>query len=140
VDALIRKIASRSMVVCAVLLACNVYAAPQTRQSIYDLVLAGKNCKAGKTMQTLSCEYRVGTDLHFSIDGIGDDDTGISFLRSSFEGDYFATVGVMHGCVIVKHGNKTVPDDLSVLMSDFAFVSPKNGKVYRNWQDCRQAK
>ena len=113
--------------------------AADTTQRIYDVVLAGKTCKAREPGQTLSCRYRVGNDLHFSIDGIGDPDTGISFLRSSSDGDYFATVGLMHGCVIVKPGNKTMPDDVSVFMSDFAFVSSKNGKVYRNWQDCRQA-
>jgi hypothetical protein len=113
--------------------------AADTTQRIYDAVLTGKTCKARETGQILSCEYRVGSDLHFSIDGIGDPDTGISFLRSYFDGDYFATVGVMHGCVIVKHGNKTMPDNMSVYMSDFAFVSAKNGKVYRNWEDCRKA-
>jgi hypothetical protein len=113
--------------------------AGDTTQSIYDAVLTGRTCKARETGQTLSCEYRVGSDLYFSIDGIGDPDTGISFLRSSFDGDYFATVGVMHGCVIVKHGKKTLPEDLSVYMRDFAFISPKNGKVYRDWQHCQQA-
>jgi hypothetical protein len=126
------------MALSTVLFGWTDYSAAQTMQSMYDLVLAGKDCKAGKTMQTLSCEYRVGTDLRFSIDGIGDPDTGISFLRSSFDGDYFATVGVMHGCVIVKHGEKTLPEYLTPSMADLAFVSPKNGKVYRTWQECKR--
>src|SRR5581483_3835984 len=127
----------------AAILACglceNGYAAaPEKMQSIYDAVLARKTCHARGTEQALSCEYRVGNDLHFSIDGIGDPDTGITFLHSSFEGDYFASVGVMHGCVVVKHGKKTLPNPLDVV-ADFAFVSPKNGKVYRNWKQCQRA-
>ena len=38
--------------------------------STYEIVLSGKVCKESST-QTLSCEYKVGKGLHFSIDGIG---------------------------------------------------------------------
>ena len=38
--------------------------------STYDIVLSGKTCKEGNN-QSLSCEYRIGIGLYFSIDGIG---------------------------------------------------------------------
>jgi hypothetical protein len=99
----------------------------------YDDTLAGKKCKERDYNQSIDCQYRVGEDLEFSIDDIGMSDTGITFIRSKgFEGDYYATFGLMHGCIIVKHGSHSI-----FFCSDFAFVSPKNGRVYKTWEDCK---
>ena len=109
--------------------------------STYEIVLSGKACKTGIT-QSLSCEYRVGNGLHFSIDGIGQPDTGITFKKSSIVGDFYATYGLLHGCVIIKRGPKgiTSPNVHGPgSFTDFAFVSPKNGKVYKNWEECNSA-
>jgi hypothetical protein len=104
----------------------------------YDVVMAGKNCSDSSIAQTLSCNYVVGKSLRFSIDGIGDADTGITFHRSDIKGDYFATYGVLHGCVVVKPGGSN-EIDISLHRKWYAFVSPKNGKVYRSWQECQEA-
>ena len=90
----------------------------------------------------IHCEYKVGAGLHFTIDGVGEKDAGITFLRSSFDGDFYATFGVYHGCVIVKRGGDAPRYGPLVGPggpSDIAFVSPKNGKVYRSWTDCKGA-
>ncbi len=97
-----------------------------------DLVIAGMKCTQN-SMGSMECNYRVGRSLHFAIAGVGDADAAITFFASSFEGDYYATVGVLHGCVIVKSG-KAAPAGVSVL--DFAFVSPRTGKVYADWTEC----
>ena len=97
----------------------------------YEDTLSGKKCK--ESSQQLNCEYKVGKDLEFSIDGIGMPDIGITFVRSIFSGDYYAAFGLLHGCVIVKHGEAS-----ELFLQDFAFVSPKNGKVYKTWEACKQ--
>jgi hypothetical protein len=61
-------------------------------KSSYDLVLAGKKCETG-TDQTLSCQYTVGTGLKLTIAGIGQPDTAVTFMKSSFDGDFYATLG-----------------------------------------------
>jgi hypothetical protein len=102
--------------------------------STYEIALSGKVCKEGDT-QAISCEYRIGDGLHFSIDGIGQPDTGITFMKSSFNGDFYATYGLLHGCVIIKRGPKSVTSSNFTgpgSFTDYAFVSPKNGKVYTN--------
>lgn len=99
----------------------------------YEDTFSGKKCKESEFHQQLDCEYKVGKDLEFSIDGIGMPDTGVTFVRSNFSGDYYATFGLLHGCIIVKHGKAS---RLSIL--DVAFVSPKNGKVYKTWEACKQ--
>lgn len=107
-------------------------------QSTYELVLAGKTCNEWGS-QVISCEFKVGDGLHFTIDGIGQPDTGITFMKSSFDGDFYATYSLKHGCIIVKRGPKGITSkDFMVpgSMTDYAFVSPKNGKVYRTWQEC----
>lgn len=105
----------------------------QQGPTTYRAVVAGMSCKQNSAA-SLECDYRVGRSLHFNIAGVGDKDAGITFLASSFEGDYFATVGVLHGCVIVKPG-KARDNPL-----DVAFVSPRNGKVYQDWGACGDAK
>jgi hypothetical protein len=109
------------------------------QSSTYEAVLKGKSCKLQSNGQTLSCDYKVGTDLHVSIDGIGDPDTGITIFRSDFDGDFYVTYGTLHGCLIVKRGPKSYSDKLSEPggMLDYAFISPRNGKVYTTWRECR---
>jgi hypothetical protein len=111
-------------------------------KSSYELVLAGKECKTGTWDQTLSCEYKVGSGLKFVIAGIGQPDTAVTFMKSSFEGDFYASFGLLHGCVIIQRGDKGVEDDDPMQpggFADYAFVSPRNGKVYQRWDQCKAA-
>jgi len=68
-------------------------AAFSTDKSTYELVLSGKSCKES-SLQSIDCDYRVGKDLHITIAGIGQPDTGITFVKSSFDGDFYATFGM----------------------------------------------
>ena len=111
-------------------------------KSSYDLVLAGKRCQTGTWDQTLSCEYVVGTGLAFAIAGIGQPDAVVTFMKSSFDGDFYATFGLLHGCVIVKCGAAGVNSEHAFQpggLADYAFVSPRNGKVYKRWDECKAA-
>ena len=100
--------------------------------SVYELTLKGKQCQENSG-QSFACEYRIGKTLHISIDGIGQTDTGITFMKSNFDGDFYATVGVLHGCVIVKRSLKNLTLQNAF---DYAFISPRTGKVYTTWQEC----
>ena len=111
-------------------------------KSSYDVVLAGKRCQTEAWNQTLSCEYVVGTGLKFAIAGIGQRDTAVTFMKSSFDGDFYATFGLLHGCVIVKRGTTGVNSEEAFApggFADYAFVSPRNGKVYKRWDECKAA-
>jgi len=118
---------------------CSLFA----EESTYELVLAGKSCKEQVGRQQIDCEYRIGKSLHIFIAGIGMPDTAITFMKADFDGDYYGSVGVLHGCVVVKPGKKSGTnhkDDFEPGgFGDYAFVSPKNGKVYRNWEECKAA-
>jgi len=109
-------------------------------ESTYQLVLAGKSCTENSRTQQIDCDYRVGTGLYISIPGIGSPDTGVTFMRSSFDGDFYATYGLQHGCVVIKRGSRGITSDAldgPGTGFDFAFISPKNGKVYSTWQECQ---
>ena len=61
-------------------------------------------------------------------------------MKSDFDGDFYGSVGVLHGCVVVSRGLKG--DSSSSLsgpgsMFDYAFISPRNGKVYKDWIKCK---
>jgi len=100
--------------------------------SVYELTLKGKQCQENPG-QSLECEYRIGETLHIAITGIGQTDTAITFMKSDFKGDFYAAIGVLHGCVIVKRNPYLL--DLKNAF-DFAFISPRTGKIYTTWQEC----
>lgn len=100
--------------------------------STYDLTVKAKQCKEGSN-QRLDCNYKIGDDFHLGITAVGQSVAGVSFLKSDVNGKYYGTFGILHGCVIVKNGNKN--RDKSPL--DNAFVSPINGKVYKDWESCK---
>lgn len=109
-------------------------------KSTYDIVISGRSC-GGTRPREITCEYRVGKDLHFTIDGIGGAWTDITFIRSDYHGDFFGSYGLGHGCVIVKRGTKNWNDQYCGGPGspvDFAFVSTKTGNVHRSWESCME--
>ena len=120
----------------AALVAVAAFAVPALGQpSTHDIVVSGMKCRQN-SMGSLECDYRVGRTLHVNIAGVGDKDASIIFMASSFKGDFYASVGVLHGCVIVKPGETN--KDQGIL--DVAFISPRSGKVYNDWESCQQGK
>ncbi len=103
-------------------------------QTTFDLAVKGKSC-VEQSSQQVDCNYRIGKDFWLSIAAVGSTDAGITFMKSDFNGKYYGTVGVAHGCVIVKTGSGSGTRN----PFDFAFISPKNGRVYRDWQSCQAA-
>jgi hypothetical protein len=103
-------------------------------QSTYDLLVNETKCTMKRNL--LECDYKIGGDFWLSIAGVGGIDTGITFMKSDFNGKYYGTVGVMHGCIIIKNG---IANNKSYI-GNMAFVSPKNGKVYQDWQSCGEAR
>ena len=115
--------------------------AENQNESTYNLVAKGKSCVEGESHQ-LECTYQVGKDLNISIAGIGQSDTSVTFFKSNFAGDSYATYGLRHGCIIVKRGDKGITNNQlngPGSYTDYAFISPKNGKVYSNWEECQTA-
>jgi hypothetical protein len=122
----------------AILIAVFVFPICTFAGSAYDESLKGKVCKEREN-QILDCDYKIGKDLHISISGVGQSDAGVAFLKSNADGDYYGTFGVLHGCVIVQTGEKlwTLKDFEE---ANYAFISPRTGKVYQNWERCGDAR
>lgn len=96
--------------------------------STYNAVVKGKKCHQNSN-QDLECSYRVGETLRIVIAGIGSPNTSITFMKSDFHGDYYGQYGLLYGWCIMVH---SVKDPFS-----FAFISPKNGKVYKSGLECK---
>jgi hypothetical protein len=107
-------------------------------QTTFDLAVKRKSC-VEQSSQQVDCSYRIGKDFWLSIAAVGRTDAGITFMKSDFNGKYYGTVGVAHGCVIVKTGSGSGSGNGTRNPFDLAFISPKNGKVYRDWQSCQAA-
>jgi hypothetical protein len=98
--------------------------------TVFSAVVAGKSCYEHN--QSYECTYRVGKSLYFVIGDIGRRDTGVTFFKADQDGDFYATFGMLHECVIVKPGRERRGD------FNFAFVSPANGRVYETWEQCQR--
>jgi hypothetical protein len=68
-----------------------------------------------------------------AITGIGQTDSAITFMTSDFKGDFYAAIGVLHGCVIVK---PTLKLNNLQHACDCACISPRTGEIYPTWQEC----
>ena len=98
--------------------------------STYNAVVKGKKCYENSN-QDLECSYKVGNTLHIVIAGIGAPNTSITFMKSDFQGDYYGQYGLLYGWCLIVH---SVKDPFS-----FAFISPKNGKVYKTGPECKSS-
>ena len=116
----------------AILLLSLLSAQGFAENKTYKDSVSGKSCKESAGQQ-IDCQYKIGKDLHIYLAGIGLPDTSISFYSSNHESDYFARVGILHGCVIIVPGKSSNRG----LLGNHAFISPKNGKVYETWPSCK---
>lgn len=96
----------------------------------YENTVKGKKCSE-KQNQQIECDYKIGNDLNITISGIGQTDTGITFMKSNYDGDFYATYALLHSCIIIKPGKKIEK------FMDYAFISPRTGKVFKTWQSCQ---
>ena len=79
----------------------------------------------------MNCEYRVGKSLRFVVSGVGQQDVMIDFFKVDADQDYSASVAPLHGCIVVRPSQSK-----SDTTANLAFVSPQDGKIYRNWNTC----
>ncbi|MGH8722870.1 MAG: hypothetical protein ACREU4_12850 [Burkholderiales bacterium] len=87
---------------------------------------------------SLACRYRAGQDLEFELRRVGEPGVELRLLRSSEDGDYRADREMMSRCVFVRHGARGREAGGSEFY--YAFVSGRNGFVYRSLRDCRLAR
>jgi len=103
----------------------------------YEAVQRGADCNL-RPDGSLGCRYRVGKDLEFELHRIGERGVGLRLTRSSEAGDYRADREMMSRCVFVRHGERG--REAGGGEFDYAFVSGRNGFVYRSLRECRLAR
>jgi hypothetical protein len=96
----------------------------------YDAVVDGMSCKQQQNGR-MDCEYKVGKSLRFVVNGVGQQDVVVNFFKVDADEDYYASVAPLHGCVVVRP--VVAKSDTA---TNLAFVSPQDGKIYRNWNTC----
>ena len=106
---------------------CNAYAG-----SLYDAVLKGKNCDE-RANQQRDCDYKIGQDFWLSIAAVGTSAATVHFMKSNFEGPYYASFLTGSGCVMISNGKRGIENG-EVL--NIAYVSPRTGNVYLDVSGC----
>jgi hypothetical protein len=122
----------------AVILGPILSATAVEAQTAFEATIKGARCTQNSEGTRL-CRFEVGSDLVVSITAVGEQDAGISFIRSNIDGDFFARTAIQHQCIIVSAGMKA-PEAAKAPGADLAFISPRTGRVYRTWQECESAR
>lgn len=115
----------------SMLIACGAWGVESPRA--VDVVVAGQKCESNRNQ--IQCDYKIGRSLVVQIVGVGLPEVAITTYQTDDKGDYYASVGMLHGCVIIKPGDKSPSEG----WQNLAFISPKNGRVYRDWRLCQSA-
>jgi len=105
---------------------------PIIDKSLASIINESKKCESSEKGK--ECIYQFGNYLKVSIAAVGSEFAGIHFEKSNSDSPIYASFGLSHGCVILNRfeGFKGMPE--------WVFISPKNGGVYKTWQDCVEAK
>jgi hypothetical protein len=117
------------------LVAALLCAAPAAAQETpYAATSRGAQC-ALQPDGTLTCRYRVGRDLEFTLYRVAQPDVSLEIACSDPEGDYDIEPTLQSRCVVVRYGKRA----MAIGGSDFviAAVSGRNGMVYRSLRECR---
>ena len=97
----------------------------------YEKTIAGKSCR--ELNQQFECRYKIGKDLDIVITAVGSPWSSIDFYKSHFGGDFHAAFGLQHFCIIIKPQGW-----VRAKGPGLAFISPRTGKVYPNWMECKE--
>ncbi len=103
-------------------------------ESPFDATTHGAKCDLEPT-GFLTCHYRVGADLEFTLRRVAEPDVRLEIQRSDPQGDYAVAPKLESRCAVVRHGRRGLEG--GGLMTQFALVSGKNGMVYRTLRKCR---
>lgn len=122
----------------ACLLASMSLSRSVSAQTAFEAATTGARCTQNAQGSRM-CRYEIGSSLVVSIAAVGESDAGVSFLKSDFNGAFYARMAVQHRCVIVSGGMKA-PEAAKALDGYLAFISPRTGLVYRTWESCEAAR
>jgi hypothetical protein len=104
------------------------------QEKLFERVVAGADCK--QTVNNgVTCDYKVGTKLSFSIKEAGGPGTVVGFRYSNIDEEFYAVY--YFDCIVVVPGfahPRNYDRDYGV------YVSPKNGQVYRTRKECQSGR
>ena len=97
-------------------------------ESIAAKLMESKSCSENSSSQSRTCTYRIDSAFWVEITDIGSEYAAVHFMKSDYEeAPYYGSFATASGCVnVTKKGS-----------GDDAYISPKNGKIYKIWTECR---
>jgi hypothetical protein len=93
----------------------------------YNKVLEARKCRSAKN--ELYCRYDIGDSFSMEISGVGEPDALIVFYKLDIDGGIYARLSALHDCVVVAQA-----------LGNYAYISPKTGKVYKTSDECSSRK
>lgn len=122
---------------CAAL--CALVLAAPARASLEPYLAAwhGTRCDL-ETDGALTCRYRIGASLEFTLRRVGEPGVRLEVLRNEREGDYALDPEPRERCFVVRHGWSARP--AAGAERNTAAISAVNGIAYRTLRECAKAK
>lgn len=113
------------------LLAAGAWAASPAMT--FDVLSKSRKCERKKYGDEATvCTYRSAPGFLLELDGVGTENVVVSVLEASMESGLFASFDSRSTCVTIRSGSKGPMGTV--------YVSTRDGRVYRNLQDCQSQK
>ncbi|HSG77265.1 MAG TPA: hypothetical protein VLA30_14150 [Burkholderiales bacterium] len=122
---------------CAALCALLVVRGALGNVEPYLAASHGTKCDL-ETDGALTCRYRIGASLEFTLQRVGEPGMRLEVLRNEREGDYALDPEPRSTCLVVRHGWSARP--AAGTERNTAAISTVNGIAYRTLRECRKAK
>lgn len=110
-------------------------------KSVYEVLKSNRLCLKSQYTQQTECSFKAGYDLELTIASVGKDYAATVINKSKYDGDFYASTGLaFSSCIMVQAGANN-PNYKDVESPDkSAFISMKDGQVYKNYRACQAAK
>ena len=103
-----------------------LFSFPAYAGQTFDIVAKGKECHDTPN-HTILCDYQIGESLNIIITDLGLPDATVMFAHSDFGDDYYGAFSMRQQCIVIARKAEN---------GDFAYISPRSGVIYKDWELC----
>ena len=105
--------------------------------STYEVTSEQVTCKKNWLGRYI-CKYEIGKDLEIKIEGVGVVGAWVHVVRSiGKQGDFYPSLNNKVGCITIHRGIIGNNEKDLTALTDLAFISTLDGRVYETWKECK---
>ena len=96
------------------------------KNNLLKITLEGRECTVYDS-GTPACSFKLGSDVHFQIAGVGQKDSAVLIHQAKKfqDADYYIKFGGVHGCIIVRGPEMS-----------HVYIHPRTAEVHKEYVNC----